>query len=377
MKNQIFAVLILISSFLPCNSQVSKNKSFNSSTLNAGQFSSQDLFISGDNNVNTYRIPSLITTKSGTVIALCDARVDDREDAPANIDLVIRKSFDSGKIWSKPKVIADFPGNEAAADASMVIDRETGTLWVAYDYVIPDAQGGTWGRLVRIHLIKSDDDGNTWSSPVDLSYLTKGKNFWLQNGPGVGLFTEGTIVFPMYACPGRIGFGNNKAQFKGQTMLIYSKNHGKTWLLSNGVSDLNVEPQIVALAGGKIMANMRRSEGRDRHVAITDNFGRTWYGIHNDSTLIDPGCQGSIINYNFNNKFLLVFSNAADSKERKNMVVRISYDEGKSWKKELPIYSGSVAYSCLTQLPNGNIGLLYEADDYTRIIFVEIPKEEF
>ena len=162
------------------------------------------------------------------------------------------------------------------------------------------------------------------------------------------------------------------------TVLVYSKDHGKTWLLSNSVGDLNVEPQMASLTKGRIMANMRRQHGEEyRQVAITNDLGKTWSEASNDSTLIESGCQGSLINYEFNNKSLLIFSNPADRKERKNMVIRISNNEGKSWQKEVPVYKGSAAYSCLTQLPNGNVGLLFEADDYKRIVFVEIPFQIF
>ncbi len=331
---------------------------------NPAPFAGQDLFVGGENQVHTYRIPAMITTHSGAVIALCDARVDKGNDAPNNIDLVMRISYDSGRTWSKAQVIADFPGDECAGDASLVVDEQTGTIWLAYDYAVPDPQG-YFDRILRIHLIKSEDEGHTWSPPVDLSCLTKGMDFWLQNGPGRGLFVDGTIIFPMYAC----------AKGKGQqSRLVYSRDHGKTWRLSAGVGDSDVEPQIVALSKGRIMANMRRPGGY-RQVAVTSDLGSTWQETYTDSTLIDPGCQASLINYRFRNKSLLVFANAADRGKRQNMVIRTSPDEGKSWPKQISIYDGTVAYSCLTQLPNGNLGLLYEADRYKRIIFAEIPYE--
>jgi sialidase-1 len=168
-----------------------------------------------------------------------------------------------------------------------------------------------------------------------------------------------------------------------QLMLVYSEDHGNTWTLSNGVGDYNSEAQIAGLTGDKIMANMRRPRGYGcRQVSITDDLGITWSEVYDDTTLIEPGCQASLINYNYNNRPLLIFSNPADKKERKNMVIRISSDEGKTWQKQLTIRPGSAGYSCLTQLPNGNIGLLYEADInykkryYERILFVEIPHQE-
>jgi sialidase-1 len=371
MKNQKNAILylILFTSFLPCKSQDNKTMQISGSVRKPVQFSSQDLFISGENNVNEYRIPSIVVTEKGTLIAVCWARNN-------KIDLVMKKSSDSGKTWTKSKVIVGFPENAVkgyygAADPSMVVDKHTGTIWLSYDYVIPDPQGDL-GRIVRVHLIKSDDEGTTWSAPVDLSYLTNGKDFWLHNGPGVGLYKEGVIVFPMYA-PERGSFEGKGAQ---QTVLVFSKDHGKTWVLRNGVGEYNPEPQIVSLTGGRIMANTRRPKGNGcRQVAITNDLGKTWSEVYNDSVLIEPGCQGSLINYNYNNLSLLVFSNPADKKERKNMTVRVSSDEGKNWQKEIPVYNGSSGYSCLVQLANGNVGLFYEADG-KRLVFIEIPYKE-
>jgi sialidase-1 len=394
MKNNIIATLVIVlaTSFLNCNSQDNINKVTKVSSRKSVQLTSQDLFVAGENNVFEYRIPSLITTNSGTLIAVCDARVDKPGDAPNNIDLVMKKSYDGGKTWSRSEVIVDFPENDAGADPSMVINRQTGTIWLAYDYAVADPQGHL-GRIIRIHLIKSEDDGVTWSSPVELGYLTKGKDFWLQNSPGVGLYTAGVIIFPMYSV--KIPKGDqllaSTPDLKGtqQLMMVYSKDQGKTWSLSNGVGDINSETQLVSLTGGRIMANMRRPRGYGyRQVSITDDLGKTWSKIYDDSTLIEPGCQASLINYNFRKKSLLIFSNPADLKERKNMVIRVSNNEGESWQKELPVYNGNARYSCLTQLPNGDIGLIYEADiNYKninnqkryygeKIVFVEIPSQE-
>ena len=364
-------VFLFVSSFSSgnCIGHRANNNGGNQSSPKELLFSCKDLFTSGQDNVNQYRVPSLISTGNGTLIAVCDARVDKPGDSPNNIDLVLKRSFDNGKTWTKQKTIVDFPGNSAAEDASMVVDKQSNTIWLAYDYAVAEPQGA-FGRILRIHLISSKDDGVTWSAPVDLSYLTKGKDFWLQNGPGVGLYKDGVIVFPMYTF-------RNGGKGPQQTVLVFSKDHGKKWVLSNAVGENNPEPQIAGLTGGKIMVNMRIPRGQGyRQVAITENFGDSWSDEYNDSTLIGPGCQGSIINYQFNKKSLLIFSNPADKQNRKNLVVRISNNEGKVWQKKISIYEGASAYSCLSQLQNGNVGLLFEADNYKRIVFVEIPYKE-
>ncbi len=105
-----------------------------------------NLFVGGQEHVNQYRIPSLVSTRGGTLIAVCDARVEKPGDAPNNIDLVMRRSFDNGKTWSKMKTIFNYPGNEAACDASMVVDKRTGSVWIAFDYAVPEPQANR-GRV--------------------------------------------------------------------------------------------------------------------------------------------------------------------------------------------------------------------------------------
>lgn len=151
----------------------------------SSRFLPTDLFISGQDKVSQYAIPSLVTTNKGTLIAVCYARVDKPGDAPNNIDLVMKRSFDNGKTWTKQETIVNFPDNDAAADASMVVDKQTGVIWLAYDYAIAYPQGQL-GRIIRIHIIKSSDNGATWSKSVNLNYLTRGKSFGFKMPPAGG-----------------------------------------------------------------------------------------------------------------------------------------------------------------------------------------------
>lgn len=376
--NLFYAVLLLAVStpFSYCYGQEVGNRNKESSIQSNSRFLSIDLFISGENKVSQYAIPSLVTTNKGTLIAECDARVDKPGDAPNNINLVMRRSFDNGKKWTKQETIVNFPGNDAAADASMVVDKQTGVIWLAYDYAIADPQGQL-GRIIRIHIIKSSDDGVTWSKPVNLNYLTRGKPFWLQNAPGRGLYTKnGVIVFPMYTISGDFNHPKQK-----QTALIISKDHGKSWSMGNGVGNNNVEAQVASLSNGGIIANMRRPDGEGyRQIATTDDLGQSWSKVYTDSALIEPGCQGSMINYHIKGKLFLLFSIPNDKKYRRNLVLHISDDEGKTWPKTLSIYKRSAhysaSYSCLTKLRNGNVGILYEADRRARIVFAEIPFQD-
>ena len=178
-------------------------------------FGREDLFVAGAEGIREYRIPALVTTKKGTLLALCDARVEKPGDAPNNIDLVLKRSEDQGETWSEMTVVADFPGRRAAADPCMLVDGETGRVWVVYDHVWPDSESleragaalpkgvkpdGT-GRIITLHAIFSEDDGKTWSEPADITHqLTREGWLAVMAAPGRGIrMGSGRLVVPCYS----------------------------------------------------------------------------------------------------------------------------------------------------------------------------------
>lgn len=123
------------------------------------------------------------------------------------------------------------------------------------------------------------------------------------------------------------------------------------------------ESKVVELTDGRIMINMRsKHKMGQRAVNYSEDDGQTWGEYYHDSQLIEPACNASIIHYtNRNsNEDILLFSNPADAKSRKKMSVRLSRDDGKAWSKPKLVHQGRSAYSSMTVLPNGDIGLLYE-----------------
>jgi len=153
-----------------------------------------------------------------------------------------------------------------------------------------------------------------------------------------------------------------------------SNDHGKTWFFIDNPITPADESKIVELANGDLMINSRvnKNEGK-RYVHISSDEGATWKTLP-EPNLIDPGCNASIIRYTSVEdgfeKNRLLFSNAKSDKERVNMTVRLSYDEGKTWTEGKTIYEGGSAYSSLTILKNGDIGLFFEKDDYKKNTFV-------
>lgn len=353
-------------------------------------FEKTDVFIAGEDNVAQYRIPALVTTNEGTLLAICDARVDRPGDAPNNIDLVLKRSTDAGKTWGPLEVIIDLPDQLAAGDACALVDRQTGAVWIIYDHVYPNLESmkkdfpelppgthaGYAGRVIRLHAIKSEDDGHTWSEPLDLTPMIKDEA-WIaaMSAPGMGIQTrDGRLVAPGYHRLAADTFDADHAH------LMYSEDHGKTWHVTTSPGGATNECQVVELADGSLMLNMRSRRRKGcRAVAVTRDWGKTWSEIVDDATLIEPVCQASFIRYTDTRdgyaRNRLLFANPASTKARENMTVRLSYDEGKTWPVSKVVDPGPAAYSCLTVLPDGTIGLLYESENYGKITFVRFNLE--
>jgi len=332
-----------------------------------------DVFVSGEDGVCQYRIPALVCTNSGTLIAVCDARVDRPGDAPNNIDLVMKRSFDDGATWSEMEVIQRYPGDEAACDPCLLVDREADAVWAFYDYAVP-APGHPEGRIVKLHAMRSDDEGETWSEPVDLAAQLKDPT-WLAiyAGPGMGIqMHNGRLIVPVYT---------RRADSEDSSChVLYSDDHGESWQIGEGVGHHVNEDQVVELADGSLMINMRRAdEKRCRTIAISEDGGETWSQPRDDEVLIDPHCQGTFVRFTDRRDGCpvnrLLFANAGSTDRRVNGTVRVSYDEGRTWTVAKTVWDAEFAYSCLAVLHDNTIGLLYECDDYGRIAFARFTLE--
>jgi len=332
-----------------------------------------DVFISGEDGVCEYRIPALVVTNEGTLVAVCDARVDRPGDAPNNIDLVMKRSFDNGRTWTPMQLIRRYPGDEAACDPCMLMDRDTDTIWVFYDYAVPAADHPE-GRILKLQAMKSEDEGETWSEPVDLAAQLKDST-WLAiyAGPGMGIqMRSGRLVAPVYT--------RRLDSEESSCHVVYSDDHGETWQIGQGVGRHLNEDQVVELADGSLLMNMRRADEKlCRVVAISNDGGQSWCEPRDDEALIDPHCQGTFIRFTDKRDGhpldRLLFANAGSTGERTNGTVRVSYDEGKTWPVVRTIWEGSFAYSCLTALPDNSIGLLHERDDYGKVTFARFTLE--
>lgn len=318
-----------------------------------------DLFDTSMNNeVFCYRIPSLVTTTNGTLIAAIDERNNSCGDLKWNrdINIVIRKSFDDGKTWTKIEKIVDYPLGRSASDPSMIVDKKTNEIFLFFNYMDLDNAKD----IYRFMIIKSSDDGENWSEPVEITndIIKKGweKDFmFITSGRGIQT-KDGTLLH----CLVNLNKG---------THVFGSKDHGKSWFLIDTPISPGDESKIVELSNGNWLVNSRVNSNDSRYSHISKDNGQTW-ATYKNKDLQDPGCNASLVNYDE----LLLFTNAFDSKYRKNLSLSISKDQGKTWAKNQTIYAGESAYSSITKLKNGDIGVFFEKDNYTKNVFVRIPK---
>jgi sialidase-1 len=333
----------------------------------------QDLFVGGTEGSAFYRIPALATTNKGTLIAVCDARIERWNDAPNNIDLAMKRSFDMGKTWTPIKIIADYPGEEAAGDPSLLIDRQTGTIWLFFDYIVPKegfkpemlkdfkvAEDYDKWRTIWLYAMKSDNDGETWSKPIDLTYLKNPEWDYLVAAPGNGIqLKSGRLIMPTYSSQSHLTVS--------ACQTVYSDDHGKTWQIGNSVGEYNGEPQIVELEDGTLMMNMRQVKQKGhRMYTLSKDEGLNWSEPIDETALPEPGfgCMASFIRLTSkkddDSKNRILFSNPGTAKGREKLTVRVSYDEGKTWQISKVLYEGPSGYSSMTVLRDGSIGMLYE-----------------
>lgn len=323
----------------------------------------QDLFNKSMNDsVSCYRIPAIVTAPNGDLIAAIDERVPSCGDLKwsNDINIVIRRSSDRGKTWSDIEAIVDFSLGKSASDPSMIVDEITKEIFLFYNYMNLDTEKD----IYYLHVIKSQDNGKTWSASEDITaQITKPEwhNDFKFITSGRGIQTKSGKLLH---CMVNLNSGMH---------LFGSDDHGQTWYFIDSPISPADESKVIELADGTWMVNARANDKKGvRYVHRSSDEGKTWTTTA-EPQLIDPGCNASIIRYTSieqgYKKNRLLFSNAKSEKGRTNMTVRVSYDEGKTWSAGKTIYSGSSAYSSLTVLKNGDIGLFFEKDDHSENVF--------
>lgn len=343
----------------------------------------QTVYVAGTGGYHTYRIPSLIVTPKGTLLAFCEGRKNSSADY-GNIDILLRRSRDLGRNWGPAQLIADHGAN-TIGNPCPVVDRASGTIWLLLTGNLgDDSEQKILKRMARqtrtVWICSSTDDGETWTTPVEITAATKRPEWtWYATGPGCGIqLKSGRLVIP---CDHNVA----EPQDIRRSHVIYSDDHGQTWKIGGVVGDDVNECQVVELADGSLMLNMRnyaRCEGREnrRAVATSRDGGLTWSPIWWAQELVEPVCQASFIRFTKRPEFpknRLLFANPAGTR-REKMTIRVSYDEGQTWPVAREIHPGPSAYSALAVLPDMTIGCLYERGNrgpYETITFARMSLE--
>ncbi|MCU0377624.1 MAG: exo-alpha-sialidase [Bacteroidales bacterium] len=357
-----------------------------------------------DDNVDTYRVPGLATTRNGTLLAIYDVRHINSHDLQGDIDIGLSRSTDNGNTWEPMRVVLDMgewgglpQTYNGVSDACIIVDRNSDKIFIAgyWMHGLHDQETGKWiegltadndawkyqqerkysgpgfdPRQTGQFLIStSNDDGQTWSEPANLTRMCKKEEWDLWAvAPGRGITLEdGTLVFPSQG---------RDEQKRGFSNITYSKDGGITWQTSQPAYYKTNECAVTQLSDGTVMLNMKFGGNRDlrgnqngRAVAITSDFGETWTEhATSRNTLREPACMGSIHRHVYTEdgiaRSILLFSNPeVDHNPRRRTTVKVSFDDGMTWPEEYWLLLDewyNRGYSCLTSIDEKTIGIIYE-----------------
>lgn len=371
----------------------------------------------GADGIHTSRIPGLETAVNGDLIAIYDARYESSRDLQGDIDICMQRSTDGGMSWGAVSRVLDqgkwgrLPEKfNGVSDANILVDRTTGHLYVAglWMHGVKEAQTGRWipnltadstcwnhqwrgkgsqpgwdvTETSQYLLTKSEDNGYTWSEPMNLTRELKNHDWWLAApAPGHGItLDDGTLVIPSQG---------RDAQGRSFSSIVWSKDKGKSWHMSKPAFSNVTECMAVQLSDGRIMLNMRDNTNRGdsvsngRRICVTDDLGETWLEHPTSKkALVEPTCMASLHKHTYQEqgqtKSILLFLNPESFHKRDHITLKVSYDDGMTWPSDRKIlldeYAGR-GYSCITSINDSLIGVLYESSQ-ADLVFQQIGLDE-
>ncbi|MDO4557850.1 MAG: sialidase family protein [Planctomycetia bacterium] len=358
------------------------NVSFSGTPAACAKPESSVPFSAGMDDYSTYRIPSISEAPDGTLLALAEGRRYSASDT-GDIDLVLRRSHDGGRTWEPMRVLWDDAGNTCGNPCPVVDSMGTIHLlmtWNRGDDVESRIIAGESHDIRRIFVMRSSDQGETWSEPIEISETTRKSDWtWYATGPGVGIRLEngphaGRLVIPCDHVE-----RDTKAM---RSHVIISDDHGLTWRIGGTAPEPGVnECEVAELPDGSLLLNMRNYDRSEpsRQISRSVDGGLTWIDQRHDAVLIEPICQASFrrVGTEGENAMTYLFSNPASEKKRERMTIRMSTDGAKTWKYSRKIDDRPAAYSCLVALQDGTFGCLYETGDrtaYETITFIRFSE---
>ncbi len=332
----------------------------------------------GDDGSASFRIPGLTTSNKGTLLGVYDVRYNNSADLQEWVDIGLSRSTDGGQTWEKMRIPMAFgesnglpKAQNGVGDPAILVDKQTGSIWIVAIWTHGMGNGRAWfnsqqgndlNHTAQLMMVKSDDDGITWSEPINVTEQVKDPSwFLLLQGPGRGISMEdGTIVFASQY------IGADRIPNAG---IMYSKDHGKTWEISKYARTNTTEAQVAEIEPGVLMLNMRDNRGGSRAVYTTTDMGKTWKEHETNRTALPESvCMASLISVNAKDnalgKDILLFSNPNTTSGRHSITIKASLDGGNTWlpENQLLLDAGNGwGYSCLTMINKETVGILYES----------------
>lgn len=319
------------------------------------------------------RIPALLCTKQGTLLAVAEGR--NKAHDQAENDYILRRSTDNGKTWSKSEVVLE-QGDTCLNNPCLVQDAKSGRVFLFYQ-TFPKGVGQFTKNVKtgpdgpnKIGYITSDDDGKTWSKPVDVSHLKPADATTTASGPGIGIqLTKGAkagrLIIPFNSKDSAANFIN---------WVAYSDDGGKSWKRGKEVPQdkmqLN-EVQVCETSTGGLYLNARKWKGAGcRKVAWSTNGGESWSDAKDDTAMPGPDCQNSLLALPGAKHRILVLGPTGS--KRAAGTIRLSTDDGKTWDKSRVLVPGAFAYSSMALMKDGRIGVLYEPNSNSEVLFISV-----
>ncbi|MEN9677260.1 MAG: hypothetical protein RIS76_3156 [Verrucomicrobiota bacterium] len=345
------------------------------------------VFSAGEGGYRSIRIPSVVVTRLGTVLAFAEGRAASADQS--GNDLILKRSRDHGRTWD-PLIRVQEDGNHSLNNPTAVVEQNTGRVFLFYQRIPSHlketsretATGFEGPNVYRNLLTWSDDDGLSWSPPRDITRTTKRETVatTVASGPGIGIQLErgpraGRLIIPF----------NEGPYHRWNNYAVFSDDQGATWsagtdvpgafIAGSGVaeprSQIN-EVQMVELADGSVRLNSRPFAGAYvRKTAVSRDGGATWTPVVDVPELPDPSCNAGILRHSFpasGSPGRILFCGPYGNR-RADGTVHVSHDDGASWAFRRRLWPGFFAYSVMARLPTGQIGCLFEAEEYARIVF--------
>jgi len=340
--------------------------------VSAAAVDKKDLFTVGDLNYNLFHIPGVAVTAKGTVLAWCEARRNAGHDWD-DIDILLRRSTDEGDTWSEPEKIVHVDGPITKNPFALRLKR-TDPKTVTYNnpVLIPDRDGTIHMvfclEYMRCFYQRSNDDGVSWTKPVEVTHVFEAfrKDYdWkvLATGPNHSIqLRNGRLLVPVWLSTGTGG----NAHRPSVTATIYSDDAGKTWHASEiavPCTDEFVNPNetvAIQLNDGRVMLNVRNESKAHRRIIVTSPDGSSdWSDPVFNEDLIEPICMGAMVRHKHDGHDLLLFSNPNSLRQRRDVGIRVSADEGETWTLAKTVERGWSAYSDINVTQSGRILLFY------------------